>query len=240
MLFLSNILNLIQQNLSMMMSILTPLNRLQINSLLHHLPQRTHLPQPMHMLIQQIQQKVHLGLRRKPPNTKPQTPVSQLVIHTQSPKHVTRLQRSRRTRAPRRNRHVLKRHQKTLALHVRKRVIHAPRIPFLPMSVPRHHGYPLLDPPAELIAQVTHPGVVHLHFPFGQFAGRAESGAEGVGESAGAQAALLPSSGEEGFETHAGTTADVEGAYAFGAVDFVGGEGHEVDFHGVYVDGEFA
>mmetsp|Transcript_42086 Transcript_42086/g.88392 ORF Transcript_42086/g.88392 Transcript_42086/m.88392 type:complete len:235 (+) Transcript_42086:191-895(+) len=226
MLFLSNILNLIRQNLSMMMSILTPLDRFQINSLLHHLPKRTHLPQSPHMLIQQIQQKVHLGLGREPPNTKPQTPMRQLVIHAQRPKHVTRLQRSRRTSAPRGNRHVLQRHQQALALHVRERVIHAPRIPLLPIPVPRHHGYPLLDPGAELVAQVPHPGVVHLHLPLGQFARRAESGAEGVGEGAGAEAAFLSSAGEEGFEADAGAAADVEGAYALGAVDFVGGEGH--------------
>src|ERR1700722_4939407 len=35
-------------------------------------------------------------------------------------------------------------------------------------------------------------------------------------------------------------TADVQGANSFGAVDFMSGEGKQIDLQGVYVDGQFA
>jgi hypothetical protein len=45
----------------LMVCVLAPLNRLQINSFLDHLPQGTHISQSSNMIFQQVQQKVYLS-----------------------------------------------------------------------------------------------------------------------------------------------------------------------------------
>ena len=58
--------------LSMMVRILTPLNRLQVNALLDHLPQWTHLPQLPHTPTQLLNRVLNLLLGREPADSDPQ------------------------------------------------------------------------------------------------------------------------------------------------------------------------
>lgn len=52
-------------------SVLSPLDGLQINSVLNHFPQRTHLPQPLDMMDNSVGSVVDLRFGRKPTNSKP-------------------------------------------------------------------------------------------------------------------------------------------------------------------------
>lgn len=78
-------------------SMLRPLNRIDINPLLHHLPQRAQLPQKRHPLLNSIQHIINLLIRREPSNTKSNTAVGALVAVAESPEDVTRFERGRGT-----------------------------------------------------------------------------------------------------------------------------------------------
>ena len=80
-------------------------------------------------------------------------------------------------------------------------------------------------------------GVLRERF-LGELSGFAEADDAGDIFGAGAKAALVVAAVEELLQRRAG--ADVERADSFGAVNFVGGEGKQIDLQGVYVDGQLA
>jgi len=45
--------------------VLGPLDGLEVDALLHHLPQRTHVAQPAHVFLQQIRCQINLFFRRE-------------------------------------------------------------------------------------------------------------------------------------------------------------------------------
>ena len=55
-------------------SVLAPLDGLDVDALLDHLPERAHLAQLLHVRDRQHHRAVHLGLRREPPKPKPGAP----------------------------------------------------------------------------------------------------------------------------------------------------------------------
>lgn len=114
---------------------LAPLDCVQVNTLLNQLPQRTQFSQEVHASLHGLQDVVDLAVGREPADTKPDTAVGTLIACTQSPEHVTRLQRRRGTRTTRRQGNVLQGHQKGLALNVRERNVHAARVVVVGVSV---------------------------------------------------------------------------------------------------------
>lgn len=72
------------------------------------------------------------------------------------------------------------------------------------------------------------------------FAGGAQADGEGSGHCAGSEAPLLAAAAHLRLEAHAGAAADVEGADALGAVEFVARDAHEVDVEVVDADGYLA
>ena len=114
---------------------LAPLNAAQVNALLDQLPQRAQFAQEVHALLHGLQHLVNLTVGREPANAKPDTAVCTLVAGAQCPEHVAGLQRGRRACTPGRQRNVLQRHQKGLALNVRKRHVHTSWVMLLGVSV---------------------------------------------------------------------------------------------------------
>ena len=86
----------------------------------------------------------------------------------------------------------------------------------------------------QIVAQRGDARCVVLERCGGEFGGFAKTDDACDVFGAGAEAALVVSAEEELSQRSA--TADVEGADSFGAVNFVSGEGKQVDLQSVYVD----
>ena len=107
---------------------LTPLNSLQINPLLHQLPQRAQLPQKAHPLPHRLEHIINLPLRRKPPNPKPNTTMRALIATTQRPQDVAGLERGGGTGRPGGEGDVLEGHEERLAFDVGEGDVDAARV----------------------------------------------------------------------------------------------------------------
>jgi len=107
---------------------LTPLNRVEVDTLLNEFPQRTQLSQERDSLADGVEDIINLRGRRKAANTKANAAVSAFVAAAERSEHVTRLERSRRACAARRQCNVFQCHQQRLAFDIGKRDIDAARI----------------------------------------------------------------------------------------------------------------
>mmetsp|Transcript_37344 Transcript_37344/g.73230 ORF Transcript_37344/g.73230 Transcript_37344/m.73230 type:complete len:541 (-) Transcript_37344:11-1633(-) len=220
--------------------VLRPFYFLEVDPLLHHLPQRTHLPEPLHVLHEQVQHEIDLLLRGKPSDAEPQRRVRELVAHPQRPQHVARLQRRGRARAAGRHGDVLEGHEERLPLDVREGVVEAAGVAVVGAPVLLHVGDAGLDAALEAGGEVRDPGEVVRHVRAGDLAGRAEAHAQGVGEGAGTQAAFLSPPREDGLEPDPRPSSDVQGPDPLGPVHFVSAEAHHIHFHLVDVDGHLS
>lgn len=99
---------------------LTPFDRLQVDALLHQLPQRGQLAQEVHPILHRLQHIVDLALGREASDTEADTAVGILVVAAQRAEHVAGLQGRGRAGTARRQRNVLQSHQEGLALDVRE------------------------------------------------------------------------------------------------------------------------
>ncbi|ETN04040.1 hypothetical protein PPTG_23687 [Phytophthora nicotianae INRA-310] len=145
------------------MRVLAPLDRVGVNAFLHHFPQRTHLTQTRDVLDTQVHGIVDLLLRREATNAEADGRVRQVLAHANGTQHVRRLQRCTGARTARRNGNVLKRHQQTLSLHIRKGKVKVARVSFLEITVKNNVFDTVSDPVVKLIRQVADPAVVVLH-----------------------------------------------------------------------------
>jgi hypothetical protein len=107
----------------------TPLNSIQIHSLLHKFPQRGKLSQELYAFPDGLEDVIDLRLRSKPSNPKPNTRVCGFIRRPKSPEDIRRLKGSRGTSGAGGERDVLQRHQEGLALDVGERDVDAARIP---------------------------------------------------------------------------------------------------------------
>ncbi len=97
------------------------------------------------------------------------------------------------------------------------------------------------DPGVEAFAEGQNARGLGVAFLQGEGGGRAEADDRGDGERAGAESALVAAAVDEGGEADLGVAAaDVEGADPLGAVELVGGKGHQVELVVVHVDREAA
>lgn len=104
---------------------LAPLDGVQVDTLLHQLPQGAELSQEGDALLHSLQDVVNLSLGGETADTKADTAVSALVAVSKGSEDVTGLQRGRSTGTARRQRNVLEGHQEGLALNVGKRHVDA-------------------------------------------------------------------------------------------------------------------
>lgn len=92
--------------------VLTPLNRVEINTLLNKLPQRTQLSQERHPLLDCVQDVINFRVSREAANAKADTAVCALIAAAESSKNVAWLKRRRSTSTPRRKSNIFQRHKK--------------------------------------------------------------------------------------------------------------------------------
>ena len=82
--------------------------------------------------------------------------------------------------------------------------------------------------------------VVKLHLALCDARRLAEADTQGCRDGSGSEAALLPSTVDDGLEADARTTADVRRANALGAVQLVPADAHDVDLARINIDGDLA
>ena len=219
---------------------LSPFDRLEIDALLNHLPQRTHVAQLLDMLDGLARRIVDLILGGKAANAEANRRVCQVVVGTDRTQHIRRLERRRRARASRRERYVLAAHEQALALHIRERDVHAAGIAMLQVAIDHHVrqlARYLID---EAFGE--HLGALQIegHLFLGDTARGAQSDHKTRGHSAAAQATLLAAAALDGLESDARLAPYVQRAHTLGSVDLVAADGHEIDAALVHVDGHFA
>mmetsp|Transcript_14196 Transcript_14196/g.40417 ORF Transcript_14196/g.40417 Transcript_14196/m.40417 type:complete len:402 (+) Transcript_14196:48-1253(+) len=220
--------------------ILCPLDRLQVDAFLHHLPQRTHFAQPCHVGFQQMQHEIDFFLRRETPDAESQAAVCQFVIHAERSQHVTGFQRRRGAGRTRTDGNILQRHQQALALNVRETVVQATGVVVRGISVSDHLRDALFDSLLQLAGQVRDPLVVVIEFLLSHLAGGTETNAQEVRQGAGSQTALLPTTRKQWLQTHPRSASHVERTNSLRPVHLVRGHAHQVDLQFVHIDGQFA
>lgn len=99
---------------------LTPLNRLQINSLLDKFPKRAQLPQEGHPLLHRFQHIIDLALGCEPADAKPDTAVRALVAVAQRTEHVARFEGGGRASRAGGEGDIFERHEEGFAFDVRE------------------------------------------------------------------------------------------------------------------------
>ena len=115
--------------------VLAPLDGVEVDALLNKLPQGAELAQEADALADGLEHVVDLGVGGEAADAEPDAAVCALVTVAERPQDVARLQRGRRAGAARRQRDVLERHQKRLALYVRERYVHASRVEMVRVAV---------------------------------------------------------------------------------------------------------
>lgn len=97
---------------------LAPLNSLQINPLLHQLPQRAQLPQKAHPLPHRLQHIINLAFGCEPADAEPDAAVGALVAVAQRSEHVAGLEGGGGAGGARGEGNVLERHEERFAFDV--------------------------------------------------------------------------------------------------------------------------
>mmetsp|Transcript_6707 Transcript_6707/g.14649 ORF Transcript_6707/g.14649 Transcript_6707/m.14649 type:complete len:368 (-) Transcript_6707:290-1393(-) len=219
---------------------LRPVDRLDVDPLLHHLPQRAHLAKPVHVLDAHLDGVVHLRLGREAADAEADRGVRHLLVDAERAEDVRRLERGGGAGGAARHRNVLERHQQALALHVRKRHVEVARVPALHRSVDGGVRDVCVDAVDEALHQPLDMRSVALHLSLRHRARSAKADGQRRGQRAAPQAALLPSSREDRFEADARPPPNVEGADALWTVELVRRDGHQVDAELVHVDSDLA
>mmetsp|Transcript_11703 Transcript_11703/g.37170 ORF Transcript_11703/g.37170 Transcript_11703/m.37170 type:complete len:405 (-) Transcript_11703:257-1471(-) len=215
--------------------VLRPLDGLDVDTLLDHLPQRAHFAQLLHVLHGEVHRAVHLVVRGKAADPKADRGVRELLFHAEGTQHVRGLQGRRRACRAGRDRDVLQAHEETFALHVRERQVDVPWVAVLAAPVEHHVRELLPDPVLEARGQPGHVGGVARHLLRGHGARLPQPHHQRRGHRAAAEPALLPPSVDDGLHAHAGPPPHVQGAHALGPVELVARDGHEIDVHGIHV-----
>ena len=114
---------------------LTPLDGLNVNALLNHLPQWTHLSEPLGVRDASLSCEVNLLFRREPPDAEPDGRVSQILVSADSAENIGWLQRGRGASTPRRQSDVFQRHEETFTLDVSEGQINAAGVRFRGIAV---------------------------------------------------------------------------------------------------------
>lgn len=114
---------------------LTPLDSVEVNTLLDQLPQRAELTKEVHPLLHRLQHVVDLLLGRKATNTESDTAVGTLIAVAQRTKNVTGLQGGRRASTAGGESDVLQGHEQRLAFNIRKGDINTSRVEVLRVTI---------------------------------------------------------------------------------------------------------
>eukprot|EP00191_Tetraselmis_sp_GSL018_P001362 CAMPEP_0177596546 /NCGR_PEP_ID=MMETSP0419_2-20121207/11152_1 /TAXON_ID=582737 /ORGANISM="Tetraselmis sp., Strain GSL018" /LENGTH=381 /DNA_ID=CAMNT_0019088489 /DNA_START=305 /DNA_END=1451 /DNA_ORIENTATION=- len=219
-------------------SVLRPLDALQVDALLHHLPQRAHLPQLVHVGDRRLDGSVDLLLGAEPPKAVADGRVRHLLVHSEGAENVARLQARRGAGGSAGDGDLLEAHEERLALHKRERQVAVANVAVCGVrgaieddTLEAGH-----DAAAEPLLEPGHVLAVDVHLLLRDLAGGAEPDREGRGHRPRAQPTLLPAAAHLRLHADARAAAEVERPDALRAVDLVAADGHGVDLHRVDVE----
>lgn len=132
-----------------------------------HLPQRGHLPQTTHMLLQLLNCKVNLCFRCVAGDAKAQRAVRQIFLQAQRAQNVRRLERGGCASTAGRERDLLQGHQKALALNERERHVQVAVVALGLVAVERDLGNIVNNAFVQPVVAVLHPFAVVLELLLG-------------------------------------------------------------------------
>lgn len=115
--------------------VLGPLDRVQIDTILNHLPKGTQLAQEVHAILDSLENVVDLGVGGESTNAEADTAVCALVAAAQSMQDVAGLEGGRSASTAGRQGNVLEGHQKRLALDVGERDVHTAGVVMLGVTI---------------------------------------------------------------------------------------------------------
>lgn len=116
-------------------SMLAPFDRVEVDALLHQLPQWAKLSQEGDALANSLEHVVDLALCRETTDSKPNTAVCALITCPERTQHIAGLKRGGRAGTAGREGNVLQRHEKRLTLDVGERHVHAAGVMALTIAV---------------------------------------------------------------------------------------------------------
>ncbi|KAI3476181.1 hypothetical protein L1887_62293 [Cichorium endivia] len=216
-----------------------PRDGLQVDALLDHLPERTHVAELVDDADDLVCDIVDLLLGGESADPETQRRVCVLVVEAERTQHVRRLERGRGARRSRREANVLERHEERLALDVLEGEVEAARVA-VGVAVEEHVRDARLERVAQTLRELGDVRVVVRQLLLGQTRRLAESGDELRRQRARSQSTLLSTSVDDGLQTHTRTTADVACADTHGPVQLVARQTHEVDAQLVDVERDLA
>jgi hypothetical protein len=115
--------------------VLAPFNSIQIDALLHKLPQWAKLSQECHALFDGLENVVNLCFRRESADAETNTAVGTLIAASQRSEDVARFQRGRCACATGRERDVFQSHEERLSLNIGERNIDTARVVALAIAI---------------------------------------------------------------------------------------------------------
>src|SRR5471032_243269 len=217
----------------------SPLDGVNIDAVLEHIPQRRQFAQFVYFRFQQVHGEVDVFLGREAADGETDRAVRQFVAAAQGAQHVRWFQAGRGAGRTGRHGDILDRHDQRLAFNVVEAHVQVMRHAVVHVAVDVGF-FDFLQALGQAVAQSLDAAHFAIHFFLGDAEGFAHADDLVRRQGARTQAALVATAVHLRFQAHARLAADVQRAHAFRAVGFVGGEGHQVDLGLLQVDHDLA
>src|SRR5450830_1609920 len=217
----------------------SPLDRINIDSIFKHIPQRRQFAQLVYFRFQQVHGEVDVFFGREAADGETDRAVRQFVAAAQGAQHVRWFQAGRGAGRTGRHGDILDRHDQRLAFNVVEAHVQVVRHAVIHVAVDVDF-LDLLQALGQAVAQSLDAADFAIHFFLGDAEGFAHADDLVHRQGARTQAALMATAVHLRFQAHARLAADVQRAHAFRAVGFVGREGHQVDLGLLQVDHDLA
>lgn len=206
-----------------LLSFLFPFDRVEVDPVLGHLPQRAEGTQGLDGLNHFGDRGLDLSLCGKAPQAEPQGRLDDQFVGAHGSQDIRRLQRRGGARRACGYADCFQSHGQALALDIRE--AHVDDVGDLEawgaIKVSKGDATEALD---EALAEAGDTGALGDAFLLDDLAGGSESYAKRHGQRPPSYTFLLASSGQEGAQLKARLASDIEGTDAFGAIELVGGK----------------
>src|SRR5450830_1415002 len=217
----------------------SPLDRINIDSIFKHIPQRRQFAQLVYFRFQQVHGEVDVFFGREAADGETDRAVRQFVAAAQGAQYVRWFQAGRGAGRTGRHGDILDRHDQRLAFNVIEADVQVMRHAVIHVAVDIHF-FDLLQAFGQTVAQSLDAADFMIHFFFCQAESFAHADDLVRRQGARTQAALVAATVHLRFQAHARLAANVQRADAFRAIGFVRGKGHQVDLGFLQVDHDLA